>query len=357
MQCGDDIMILKRIQELNGDEILARNIMTLDYKVILPMGVIVRKEYIERLKELGIEEVYVRDKEASAEEIVILRTEIEESVKKTVKDVLERHTYRNNEELVELSEAADHIISNILAEDKAIEKVFDIKERITDIYDHSISVCSLSVLTALKLGIKINKVHDIGLGCLLHDIGLRYMTVDYYNQDTDTMKRRDVLEYVKHPVYGFSSLKDESWISELSKNIILYHHERLNASGFPLRTRDIPFECRIVNVCDAFDEMICGIGCKRVKVYEAVEYLKNYKKISFDSKIVDVFLSLLAVYPVGSHVLTNEGEFGVVLAQNKGFQDRPIIRILKDKDGYDVEGEMIKDLIKIHNIFIEKVID
>ena len=116
-------MILKRIQELNGDEILARNIMTLDYKVILPMGVIVRKEYIERLKELGIEEVYVRDKEASAEEIVILRTEIEESVKKTVKDVLERHTYRNNEELVELSEAADHIISNILAEDKAIEKV------------------------------------------------------------------------------------------------------------------------------------------------------------------------------------------------------------------------------------------
>lgn len=131
MQCGDDIMILKRIQELNGDEILARNIMTLDYKVILPMGVTVRKEYIERLKELGIEEVYVRDKEASEKEIVILRTEIEESVKKTVKDVLERHTYRNNGELVELSEAADNIISNILAEDKAIEKVFDIKERTT----------------------------------------------------------------------------------------------------------------------------------------------------------------------------------------------------------------------------------
>ena len=38
-----------------------------------------------------------------------------------------------------------------------------------------------------------------------------------------------------------------------------------------------PLKCRIVNVCDAFDEMICGIGCKRVKVYEAIEYLKNYK--------------------------------------------------------------------------------
>lgn len=350
-------MILKKIQELNGDEVLARNIMTLDYKVILPMGVIVRREYIEKLKELGIEEVYVRDKEASAHEIVILRTEIDESVKKTVRDVLERHTYRNNGELVELSEAADNIISNILAEDKAIEKVFDIKERIADIYEHSISVCSLSILTSLKLGIKINKIHDIGLGCLLHDIGLRYMTLNYYNRDIETMKRREVMEYIKHPVYGFSSLKDENWISELSKNVILYHHERLDASGFPLRTGDIPFECRIVNVCDAFDEMICGIGCKRVKVYEAVEYLKNYKKTYFDSKIVDVFLSLLAVYPVGSHVLTNEGELGVVLSQNKGFQDRPVIRILKDKDGNDVKGEITKDLVKIHNIFIDKVID
>ena len=350
-------MILKRLEELEGNEILARNIMTLDYKVILPMGVTVRKEYIEKLRELGIEEVYIRDKEASAHEIVILRTELDESVKKTVRDILERHTYRNNQELVELSEAADNIISNIMAEDKVMEKVFDIKERIADVYEHSISVCSLSILTALKLGMKINKIHDIGLGCLLHDIGLRYMTVDYYNQDTETMKRRDVMEYIKHPVYGFSSLKDEKWMSEVSKNVILYHHERMNASGFPLRTGDIPFECRIVNVCDAFDEMICGIGCKRVKVYEAVEYLKNYKKIYFDSKIVDVFLSLLAVYPVGSHVLTNEGEFAVVLSQNKGFQDRPVIQILKDKNGKDIQGEVVKDLVKIHNIFIYKVID
>lgn len=336
---------------------LARNIMTLDYKVILPMGVTIRREYIEKLHELGIEEVYVRDKEVSAEEIVILRSEIEESVKETVKVILERHTYRNNEELTELREAADNIISNILADDKVLDKVFDIKERIADIYEHSISVCSLSVLTALKMGVKINKIHNIGVGCLLHDIGLRYLTFNFYNQDADTMRFKDQIEYKKHPAYGYSSLKDEEWISELGKNIILYHHERLDATGYPLRTKEIPFECRIVNVCDTFDEMICGIGCERVKVYEAIEYLKNYKKTAFDGKVVDVFLSLMAVYPVGSRVLTNEGELAVVLAQNKGFQDRPVIRILKDKNGNDVKSETTKDLVKIHNIFIDKVIE
>ena len=103
--------------------------------------------------------------------------------------------------------------------------------------------------------------------------------------------------------------------------------------------------------------MICGIAQKQVKVYEAVEYLKNFKKVKFDDKIVDVFLSFTAVYPAGSKVVTNEGEVAIVLAQNKEFQDRPVIRILKDKDGNDLKEEKILDLVKVHNIFIDKVLD
>lgn len=348
-------MILKKLEELEGNEILARNIMTWDYQIILPEGAEIRKEYIDKLNELGIKEVYVKEERSG--EIVILKSEIEKSVKETVKDILERHTYQNNEDLENLGEAADNIISTILEEDKVVEKVFDIKERSADIYEHSISICSLAILTSLKLGVEINKIHDIGVGCLLHDIGLRYMTINYDNQNIDTLNKQELVEYKKHPIYGYSSLKDEKWISDLSKAIILYHHERSDGSGYPLRTKDIPYECRIVNVCDAFDEMICGIGCERVKVYEAVEYFKAYKDILFDKKIVDTFLGFTAVYPAGSHVMTNEGELAVVLSQNKDFQDRPVIRILKDKDGNDVQNEIIKDLVKVHNVFIEKVID
>lgn len=112
-----------------------------------------------------------------------------------------------------------------------------------------------------------------------------------------------------------------------------------------------------MNVCDAFDEMICGITRKQMKVYEAIEYLKTFKNSQFDAEIVDSFLGFTAVYPAGSHVMTNEGEYAIVVAQNKDFQDRPILRILKDKDGNAVKEERIKDLVKVHNIFIEKVID
>ena len=65
------------------------------------------------------------------------------------------------------------------------------------------------------------------------------------------------------------------------KKIILYHHERLDGSGFPLRLKEaeIPLSCQIVAVCDAFDEMICGIAQRRSRVYEAVEYLKSFKNV------------------------------------------------------------------------------
>lgn len=350
-------MRLKKIKELKGDEILARDIITGDYQMILPVGSIIRKEYIDKLDELGITEVYIRDKRIDDNRIVILKSETEKSIRKTVKDILERHTYQNNGELAELSTAADNIISTILEEEQAVEMIFDIKERSADIYEHSISVCSMAILTALKLRLENKVIHDIGVGCLLHDIGLRYMTADYYNQDVDTLNEQQKAEYKKHPVYGYTSLKNEDWICDLSKKIILYHHEKLDGSGFSLHMKKIPFECQIVNVCDTFDEMICGISCRRIKVYEAVEFLKSFKNILFDGKIVDAFLSFTAVYPIGSHVLTNEGELAVVISQNREFHDRPVLLILKDKNGNDVKGDVKKDLVQVHNIFIEKVVD
>ena len=138
-------MILKRVEDLRGNEILARNIMTWDYQIILPQGAVIRREYIEKLSELGVSEVYIKEEDINPGEIVILKTEMEESIKETVKDILERHTYHHNNELSELSTTADNIISTILEEEHVIERIFDIKERSADIYEHSISICAFAI--------------------------------------------------------------------------------------------------------------------------------------------------------------------------------------------------------------------
>jgi len=348
-------MIVKKVEELTGNEILDRALISWDYQVILPEGAVIRQEYIDKLIDLGIKEVCVCEEEGIHESL-ILKTDIESSVKEKVREILEKHTYKHSSNLEELSRTADSIINNILQEERVVEKVYDIKQRNVDIYEHSISICSLAILTALKMKLPVNSIHDIGVACLLHDIGLRYQTFDFSDKDLNELSDYEISEYKKHPIYGYSALKNETWLSDVSKDIILMHHERINGSGYPLKTRNISLECRIVSICDAFDERICGIGCKRIKVYEAIEYLKFHKDKKFDGKVVDIFLNFTAVYPVGTHVLTSEGEIGVVVEQNRDFQDRPILRIIQDRNGGDVKKEIIKDLVKIQNLFIEQVV-
>lgn len=342
-------MKIVKVNNLKGGEVLAKPILTKEYKILLSEELVLRPEYIDKIRDLGITEVFVKDEElVKTQEVVLLKSDIEEGFKRQVRNIIEKHTYNNNQELVELSGTADGIISKILEEDDVIEQIYDIKERSSDIYEHSINLCSLATLTALKLNLAKERVHDIAVGSLLHDLGLRYMTISYQNQNLDSLSKVELSEYMKHPVYGYSAVKNENWISDTGKSIILFHHERIDGSGYPLKAKEIPYEAAIVGVCDAFDEMICGIGCRRTKVYEAIEYMKIYKGKRFSKEIVDALLQFTAVYPAGSTVLLTNGQTGKVVRQNKEFSDRPVIE-LKNHD--------IIDLVKINNVFIEKVLE
>lgn len=352
-------MKLCKTADLKGGEVLAKAVMTSEFQVLLSDGITLRPEYIEKIIELGISEVYIKEDAAYQQKMSLLKADLESTFQNKLKSIMEKHTYQRSAELVELNQTADSIITSILEEDEIVDKIYDIRERSSDIYEHSISICSLATLTALKLKLSRESVHDIAVGCLLHDLGLRYLTINYENQDIDSLSVQELTEYKKHPVYGFSALRDEKWISDLSKKIILHHHEKMDGMGFPLRLkgRDIPIEAKIVSVCDTFDEMICGIGCKRQKVYKAVEYLKTFRGIKYDAKIVDAFLEFTAVYPVGSQILLNDGSTGRVIKQNKEFPDRPVLQLLKDSAGNMVSKEIIVDLIKINHIFVEKVLE
>lgn len=349
-------MKLCPINEIKENDILARDVMADSYNVFLFKNTILNKKYIEKLKQLGIPYVYIQDN-IPQEEIAILKKEVEEKSRYLVREIIQKKTYNTGNELIQLSNAADEIISNILEEDEVIENIYDIKERSADIYTHSISICVLSTLVALHLGLEKERVHDIGVSCLLHDIGLKYLLIDYEDQDIELLNQKELIEYKKHPVYGYTALKNENWISKKSKEMILCHHERIDGSGYPLHATNISLDTKIINVCDTFDEYICGIGRRKMKIHEAVEFMKSNANIIYDKKIVDTLLKFTAVYPCGTKVRTNEGDLCVVIKQNKNFPERPILQILEKKNGRQSEEDEIIDLLKINNIIIDEVLE
>ncbi len=295
-------------------------------------------------------------KKISLEKVTILRDDVEEQVKNKIKDILEMHVYQQTEGLEKIAETAQNIITDILEEEEVVEKVYDVKERSADIYEHSLQVCTISTLISLKLGLTRKQVYDISVACLIHDLGLRYLVVRYEDQDINLLPAKEQEEYKKHPIYAYTAIKNETWLSDNAKEIVLNHHERKDKSGYPLGTDLVSRMTQIVCVCDEFDELICGIGKARVRVHEAINNIRNYSGIWYDADIVEAFLQLIAVYPFGSKVRTNRGEVGIVMRQNPHFPERPVLRIVEDKYGQAIHAELVVDLIKDTSVVIQEVI-
>lgn len=127
----------------------------------------------------------------------------------------------------------------------------------------------------------------------------------------------EAFEYKKHTILGYSALDEESWIPEVSKKMVLFHHERLDGSGFPMRRRDFAMECRIIQACDAFDSYITGMECIRIPLQDAIGKIQEGIIHKYDRKVVETLLSKIAYYPVGTAVkMSNQAE-GIVVLQTE----------------------------------------
>lgn len=149
----------------------------------------------------------------------------------------------------------------------------------------------------------------------------------------------------------------EGWISENIKKMILFHHERMDGQGYPLHTKDTSIECQILALCEAFDELLCGVGCVKMKVYEAIEYIKMQRGKSFLGEIVDVLLNFVAMYPTGTKVRLSNGAIGITVSQNENFPDRPNIRLITDENGNPCNDGQVISLLKVLNLVIDEVLN
>lgn len=360
-------MIIVDLKGLCGGEKLARDLFYNSNMILMAKGTILKEAYIEKLKELGITSLYIEEdeyvrkkgqKRYTKEEVDIIRLEIKEESKLKVKSILEKHIYKKSKELAIMCEIAEDIICEILEDENISDKIIEVKAESGDLYSHLVNVCGFATLLALRLNESKEVVKDIAIGCLLHDIGFRFITVPYLDVDMSGFFKNQIEEYRKHVIYGYDSLQNEEWITSTQKDIILFHHEMENGSGYPLKLSSfqISREVKIVSVCNVFDELTSGIGCKGVSLQEAIEFLKVHKGSMFDKDVVEEFLRMIIEYPNGDVVKTNEGEIGRVIRQNKSFMDRPVIKVIKDIKGNTIVDEKEIDLLKTLSVFIVEVL-
>lgn len=350
-----------KVEALKDGDILAKDLFSSSGVVLMSEGTKIKKEYIARLAELGIKQVYIAD-ETVTEEVNtgnVIEDEVKKQCGEIVRHTIQKYTYAERDELKEIVKVADEIMTDLLNQPEIMYNVSCVREKSNALYLHSVNVAAISTLIALRAKLPKKKVREIAIGALLHDIGYTTVTADLTDLNIETCEENIRKEVMHHVVYGYTDVEKKDWVSKTVKDIILHHHERMDGSGYPFRkdAKHLKPEVRIVSLCDQFDSMVYGNMMPRYKVREAMEYIMSQAGVQFDFSLVQLFMESVAAYPIGITVITNEGDTAVVVRQNFKFPTRPVIRLLQDKDGVPYGENEERDLTKCLTLFIKDSVE
>lgn len=165
-----------------------------------------------------------------------------------------------------------------------------LKEHDLDTYSHSLRVAELSLEISKLMNHARIEQNIAYYGGLLHDIGKLKINKEIL---TKPGKLSDYEWRViqQHPIFGYELLNGHLVMESEVLHIVLFHHERINGSGYPFSLSGdlIPLNAQIISIADSFDAMTNNRSYSRAKsIKEAIEVLKSdcgYSPILLDTLI------------------------------------------------------------------------
>lgn len=348
------------VERIQGTEVLAKDVYDNMGTILMTAGTAVKKEYRQRLQALGIRSIYVEDelaKGVDAEENI--EDKIKDQCQEIMQDVLEKYLTSGSHELDRLKTVSREVILNVMEKPQVMYCIAGVRRKSESMYSHSLSVCAMSVMIALRHGLSRKKVEEIAMGSLLHDVGFSVSCFHDGDYSYESLSDRERQEIKMHVITGYEMVEKERWLSKEAKEIILSHHECMDGSGYPRRLSadKLGIGVRIVAVCDAFDRMVYGYFTEQYPVPEAFERVIMQGGQTMDAEVVKTFYESVAAYPNGSVVVTNMGDTAIVLRQNYKLPMHPVLRLLENAERKKYSGWVEQDLSKDVSVLIETIIE
>jgi putative two-component system response regulator len=220
-----------------------------------------------------------------------------EDLRMTVMRVIEKQTLqRKSLELERLKERQKIETKNLAEFMIALAGIIDAKSHYTRKHSDRVSRYSRTIAELLELSQ--SEIQRISLGAKLHDIG-KIGTPEFILDKAGTLTD-DEYEIIKqHPVKGAEMIQPISSLKDLT-DIIHYHHESLDGSGYPdgLQGGEIPIAARIVKIADYWDAITSFRPYRDPMSFEtATAVLREERGKRVDPELVDIFFSHLAKNP------------------------------------------------------------
>ncbi len=269
------------------------------------------------------------------------------------RDVMNAARLGRSPSLKRVKRAVQGIVDSILTDASSLIGLTTLREFDEYTFVHSVNVCILSVSLGRRLGLSKTQLLDLGVAALLHDIGKSRVPTEILNKRgaLDDAEREVIQTHTWQGLLTIFSLPVGSgrpWRAMVSTH---EHHMRTDLSGYPVcvRPRRLSLLSRIIAVADGFD------AATTTRVYQATPWspadvlqgMRDNARLGFDSVLVKAFVNLTGIYPVGTVVVLDSFELGLVHAANpdETALSRPIVRVLSDAQGNMLPEPPLVDLL------------
>lgn len=159
---------------------------------------------------------------------------------------------------------------------------------------HAMCVSDLAGKLARELELSEEMIQEIAMAGMLHDIGKLKISRYIYGRKEDTMRIEETRYIRRHAQLGEQILRKEGFSDQIC-NMVLYHHENFDGSGYPfnLRGEEIPLGARILRVCDVFAALISNRPYRKAFDIETATRLLIDEVKNFDMRIFLAFQSVI----------------------------------------------------------------
>ncbi len=213
-------------------------------------------------------------------------------------------------------------------------------------YEHSINVAVLSLNLGASLGILDEELKRLGVGALLHDVGKLEIPPELVKRQGPLDP--DEFEVMRsHAARGARQLLEAHDVHDASAAVALNHHERWDGSGYPrgLERASIGKFGLVGAVADVYDAMTTRRPYQAaLEPAQALRRLFEWAGSLFHPLYVQRFIQCMGVHPIGTVVVLDTGEVGVVVRQNRNHLLRPWVRLVTTPDGRPLPSPVDVDL-------------
>lgn len=248
--------------------------------------------------------------------------------------------------LAEAQSAVAGLVDGVLQDQNAMLALTLIKSYDEYLFNHSVNVGVLCIALGQALGLDAETIREMGLGALLHDIGKVHWPESLYLKPRGLSDEEWALVQ-RHPLDGAEIMEKMGNASPTAMEVVLEHHLRYDRKGYPVVEPDKEpgFFGMIAQLADAYDAITTSrVYQNAFEPSRAVARLQGLAGTVFDPKLLDAFVRMVGIYPVGSLVRLSTGELALVVKANPADSSRPFVRLLFDRTGRRLAEEKEVDL-------------